>query len=116
MWLFPKAFGKPGHFAPAAMTSAWCDVRDSYQTKLGEKDIEQYDCRRYGRTQIQHKLKFDKDVAEAVINHGDKGDIDQLYDVFEFADLVRDAQQAWGNEVMAMIGCDQVEGLFSDTD
>lgn len=111
-WLFPKAFGKEGHTGAPALTSGWCDIRDRHRTALGDSDIELYDCRRYGRTQIRHKLKFDKDVAEAVINHTEKGDIDTLYDVFEFEDLVREAQKAWGTEVMRMVNCTDLEALF----
>lgn len=110
-WLFPKSFRKEGRMCEASMTNAWRRARIalSGRGEVTDLDIELYDCRRFGRTQIRHKLKFDKDVAEAVINHHDAGRMDTRYDVFDFDDQVRCAQNAWSSEIMKMVGIDNAE-------
>lgn len=105
-WLFPKARGAGGHMPEHTMTSRWVIVRDQLlkADQLPDRDIELYDCRRFGRTQVQHALKFDQAVAEKVINHVDSADMANRYDVQEIEDLVREAQQQWGEEVRRMTG------------
>ena len=105
-WLFPKARSAGGHMPEHSMTSRWVILRDQLvkANTLPDRDIELYDCRRFGRTQVQHALKFDQAVAEKVINHRDSPDMENRYDVQEITDLVREAQQRWGEEVCRMTG------------
>ncbi|MBI2248660.1 MAG: hypothetical protein HYU61_02005 [Brevundimonas diminuta] len=77
-----------------------------------DTDVQLYDCRRFGRTQIRHKLGYDLDVAEAVINHHDNSKMETLYDVHDFDDQVRDAQESWGREIMRMVEIDRTD-LFN---
>ena len=76
---------------------------------LMDADVQLYVCRRFGRTQFRHKLGYDLDVAEAVINHHDNSKMETLYDVHDFDDQIRDAQESWGREIMKMIGIESVE-------
>lgn len=110
-WLFPKAFGRNGHMIQASLTNCWFRVRNHLEEKgmLMDADVQLYDCRRFGRTQIRHKLGYDLDVAEAVINHHDNSKMETLYDVHDFDDQIRDAQESWGREIMKMIGIESVE-------
>ena len=97
----------------ASLTNAWRRARLALakRDEVTDLDIELYDCRRFGRTQIQHKLKFDKDVAEGVINHHEEGRMDTRYDVFDLEDQIRCAQEAWGAEIMRMIGIKDAEAF-----
>jgi integrase len=73
---------------------------------LDTNDIDLYDGRRFGRTLIRKRLKFDKEVAERVINHKRGGDLSNLYDVDDYADEIRAAQLAWSAEVIKIVdGC-----------
>lgn len=65
--------------------------------------MELYDFRRFGRTQLVHKLNFSKEVAERVINHAEPSGIDQLYDVHDYTQDIRDAHLAWSAEVIRMV-------------
>lgn len=113
-WLFPKAFGRSGHMIQASLTNCWFRVRSQLEESgiLMDTDVQLYDCRRFGRTQIRHKLGYDLDVAEAVINHHDNSKMETLYDVHDFDDQVRDAQETWGREIMRMVGIDRID-LFN---
>lgn len=96
-WLFPKAFGRNGHMIQASLTNCWFRVRNHLEENgmLMDADVQLYDCRRFGRTQIRHKLGYDLDVAEAVINHHDNSKMETLYDVHDFDEQIREAQAAW---------------------
>lgn len=105
-WLFPKAYGLEGHMPEHSLTSRWVILRDRLigEGSLNDRDVELYDCRRFGRTQVQHELGFDLTVAEKVINHVESADMATRYDVQEIDDLVRQAQEKWGDEVRRMTG------------
>ena len=51
-----------------------------------------------------HRLGFDVEIAEQVINHAEKADLETRYDVWEFEADVRRAQEAWGCEVARIVG------------
>lgn len=110
-WLFPRK-GRTGvpHMARDAMSQRWLQVRD-YLLESGDlhdEDIELYDCRRFGRTQIHHALGFGKEVAERVINHAESSDMDHRYDVHDYEPEVRRAQEAWGSMIERMVAIPSV--------
>ena len=107
-WLFPKKKGGEGHFLETSMGNYWFVLRKRLLEEglLLNDDINQYDCRRYGRTLLVHRLKFSRDVAELVINHHQKSGMESLYDVHDFEPDVRAAQEAWGEEMMRMCKID----------
>lgn len=104
-FLFPS--DRPaGYMDESTMSQNWRRQRDALKESgdLSEIDIELYDCRRFGRTQIRHKLAFEQEVAEAVINHAPSAGMETRYDVFDVAPRVRCAQEAWSQEILAMTG------------
>lgn len=104
--VFPSDRDKAPHIDEHTLTTVWIRARDRLikTNELDDVDVELYDCRRFGRTQIRHELKYGLEVAEAVINHvGDKG-MATLYDVFDYRPAVREAQDAWGGQVFKMVG------------
>lgn len=107
-YLFPSDRAKAPHMDEAGMTQNWARYRRALLKagKIPDPDIELYDCRRFGRTQIQYKLKFDARVAEAVINHAPSKSMATRYDVRDLGPDVRLALQGWGTEVLTMVGID----------
>lgn len=81
---------------------AVADIKERSEWPPGPR-LELYDFRRYGRTQIVHKLGFSKEVAERVINHAEGTSIDVLYDVHDYDSDVRAAHAAWAEEVRRMV-------------
>ena len=113
-WLFPKQSKKSdGHMLETSMGNYWFNLRKRLVKDgvIPDDDINQYDCRRYGRTQLVHKLGFSNEVAELVINHHRKSDISTLYDVYDFEPDIRKAQEAWGNDLAKLCNID-IEHLF----
>lgn len=100
-YLFPGA--QPGrHLNEQSLSAAWARYRNEIIASgvLDDRDIELYDCRRYGRTQVRKKLGFANEVAEAVINHvGEDHSPSQLYDVGEMLPDMAQAHAAWSAEV-----------------
>lgn len=117
-WLFPKQRrGADGHMLETSMGNYWFVLRKRLveEKVLEDDDINVYDCRRYGRTQIVHKLGYSRDVAELVINHHQKSGMDTLYDVHDYEPDIRRAQEAWSAEVVRICQVD-VPALFTDFD
>lgn len=114
-WLFPKMYRSGGHLLETSMGNYWFHLRKRLLEtgEIASDDINQYDCRRFGRTLLVHRLKFSREVAELVINHHQKSAMDSLYDVHDFEPDVRKAQVAWGDEVMRMCGVD-IARLFEE--
>ncbi len=104
-YVFPSVRAKSGHLNEAALTAAWIRARKRLVAKsaLEEIDIELYDCRRFGRTQIRKKLGFSNEVGEAVINHvGEQHRMSQLYDVAEMLPDMIAAHGKWAAEIDVM--------------
>lgn len=103
-YLFPGNQSRR-HLNEQSLSAAWARYRNQLIASgtLEDKDIELYDCRRYGRTQIRKKLGFTNEVAEAVINHvGEDHSPSQLYDVGEMLPDMALAHAAWSAEVDAL--------------
>lgn len=105
-WLFPKSGARGDHIPSTHVTNFWTHMRTRL-VKSGEwdeRDIELYDCRRFGRTELEKSLNVSKAVAERVINHSEPAGMDTRYDVHNYSDDVRRAQTAWGQHVEKLIG------------
>ena len=103
--LFPaRSRSRKAHLITDSLSNAFAAVVKSLADRgeLDTRDAQLYDCRRFGRTQIHHKLGYGKEVAERVINHAESSEIDDLYDGHDYEPDVRRAQVAWGVEVLAM--------------
>lgn len=107
-YLFPSKKTDTGFLDESAISQNWRRQRDGLFKKgaITEFDIELYDCRRFGRTQVRHKLKFDLEVAEAMINHEVSNGMERRYDVADLLPKVREAQEAWSAEIIEMTGFD----------
>lgn len=104
-WLFPGIRGNQ-HTGTSSLRRRLKVEMDRLVKRgaLESVDVfELYDFRRFGRTQIRGKLGFPKEVAERVINHAQTVPLSELYDVTDYAPLVREAHNAWAEEVERMI-------------
>lgn len=98
----------PGHLgaervAEASMTGCWTYIRQALfdQGAIPDLDIELYDCRRFGRTYIEVNLKHSEAVSEGVINHHNESRMESRYNVHNYQDEVRAAQEAWGDALLS---------------
>lgn len=114
-FLFPSSRAITGHIDESSMSQIWRRHLDSLRSagKIGNIDIELYDSRRFGRTQIRHKLKFPQEVAEAVINHAPSSEMATRYDVFDVGPAVRQAHERWAQEIFEMTGM-RLDALAED--
>lgn len=106
-YLFPgAAHAATEHILPNSMNSrfktAIADLTEAGDWPEGRR-MQPYDIRRYGRTIIQHKLGFSKQVAERVINHAEPVRADEVYDVHDYEADVRRAHIAWCDYVLKLI-------------
>lgn len=105
--LFPGMGGRRGsHIGPSSIRARFDRGIRALRSRGAWPEgprIELYDFRRFGRTQIRHKLGFSKEVAELVINHAESSTIDQLYVVHDYGPEVRKAHLAWEAEVLRMV-------------
>ncbi|MBX3477662.1 MAG: integrase arm-type DNA-binding domain-containing protein [Brevundimonas sp.] len=104
-FLFPSDRENGPYLHEQGLTDGWIRVRRRLLEtgRLDEKDVELYDARRFGRTQIRAKLGFSNDVAEAVINHvAQQHEMSRLYDVEEMLPHMIDAHAKWAEEVEEM--------------
>lgn len=104
-FLFPSNRKNGPHLDEHALTAGWIGARDRLLKSgaLDDEDVELYDARRFGRTQIRKKLGFSNEVAEAVINHvGDQNSMSLLYDVDELLPEMIAAHDKWCVEIDAM--------------
>jgi len=105
-FLFPSNRQHGPHLDEHALTVGWIRARKRLlkDGRLDDEDVELYDGRRFGRTQLRAKLGYTNEVAEAVINHvGLQHDPSQLYDVEEMLPHMTEAQEKWGSEVDQML-------------
>ncbi|WP_292022573.1 MULTISPECIES: tyrosine-type recombinase/integrase [unclassified Brevundimonas] len=105
--LFPSNRANGPHMDEHSLTTGWIRARRRLIKAglLDDEDVELYDGRRFGRTQIRAKLGFSNDVAEAVINHvGQQHEGARLYDVEEMLPHMTEAHLKWGEEVERMTG------------
>jgi integrase len=117
VWAFPSRRNAAEHLDFGSLRARFDSVRDAAFAAgtLDTKDIVLYDGRRFGRTQLVHRLKFSKEVAELVINHLPKRDPSTVYDVEDHSEHVRAAQEAWTNEVCRIVGLeDRTSHLAGD--
>lgn len=104
-YVFPSNRRNGPHLHEHSLTRGWIRVRKRLIEKglLDDVDVELYDCRRFGRTQIRKKLGYSNEVAEAVINHiGEQHSMSQLYDVDELLPDMINAHRDWSAEIEAM--------------
>ncbi len=104
-YLFPSNRKNGPHLDEHSLTTRWIAARDRLLASgtLDDEDVELYDGRRFGRTQLRAKLGYSNEVAEAVINHvGERHGMSQLYDVEEMLPHMVRAQDDWANEVDRM--------------
>ena len=104
-YLFPSNRRNGPHLDEHALTTGWIRARKRLLDKgaLDDEDVELYDGRRFGRTQLRAKLGYSNEVAEAVINHvGDRRSMSQLYDVEDMLPHMIKAQEEWAIEVDRM--------------
>jgi integrase len=67
---------------------------------FGIPHFRPHDLRRTCRTNLS-RLKVPREVAELIINHKKKGDV-EVYDLYEFLDEKKDALEKWGALVEAL--------------
>ncbi len=107
MYLFPSTYARAGHLHPASMrarfNAAVEELKKDGRWPEGPA-VELYDCRRFGRTQLVHRLGFTPEVAERVINHAERRDMKIVYDVHDYSPAIREAHEAWAVEVLQIIG------------
>lgn len=104
-FLFPSNRKNGPHLDEHSLTTGWIGARNRLLKSgaLDDVDVELYDARRFGRTQIRKKLGFSNEVAEAVINHvGEQNSMSQLYDVDELLPEMTEAHDKWCVEIDAM--------------
>lgn len=104
-FLFPSSRANGPHMDEHTLTAGWIRARNRLlrAARLDEVDVELYDGRRFGRTQIRAKLGFSNEVAEAVINHvGQQHQGSRLYDVEEMLPYMIEAHDKWAEEVERM--------------
>lgn len=106
-WAFP---GKPkkdkeGPVSPSVTSKHWLRVRERLLEvkKIPDSDVQLYDCKRFARTRLRQGLGFSREVAERCINHSQKGDDADVYDVADYAEDVRRAHEAWCQELKRII-------------
>jgi integrase len=105
-WAYPWKRNSNVHANQHVLYYRYCAIREELLAKniLDRADIDLYDGRRFGRTQLVKTLKFSKEIAEMVINHKQAQDISNLYDVEDYTNDVRMAQVAWTGEVLRIAG------------
>lgn len=104
-YLFPSNRTNGPHLDEHSLTTCWIRARNRLLKKgaLHDEDVELYDGRRFGRTQLRAKLGYSTEVAEAVINHvGERRTMSQLYDVEDMLPHMIRAQDDWAAEVDRM--------------
>ena len=109
---FPSIGGHE-HIERTSLSQRFCDDVGKLHGAgvLRTDDLELYDGRRFGRTQIEYELGYGERIAELVINHFDENNPSRIYNVHDYRKDVRQAQNAWSAEIQRMVG-GQFEGLY----
>jgi|GEM_PF-838732 len=109
---FPSIGGHE-HIARTSLSQRFCDDVGTLHGDgvLSSDDLQLYDGRRFGRTQIEYEMGYGERVAELVINHYDENNPSRIYNVHDYRKDVRQAQNDWGAEIQRMVG-GQFEGLY----
>lgn len=94
------------HLSPSAMRTKFKSAIETLKEAGVWPDgpeVNLYDCRRFGQSQLIHNLEFDPAVVERVLNHSLGRAMMDLSKAQDYSSAVREAHNAWGNEVIRMI-------------
>jgi integrase len=107
-WVFPSKVddGEDSPVRPCVTDKRWQRTRARLLAakKIPDKDVQLYDCKRWGRSKIR-ELGFSREVAERCISHSQASDreLSAVYDVHDYLPDMRKAMIAIEGELKRII-------------